>query len=75
MGRRRPEAKARLVTFKPTGACLRLCSLRSTLVGMARTVSGVLPDQDQASYGWDLHAEVFVSGSHGIRSASEDGTP
>lgn len=45
MGRRQPEPKARLVAFNPTGACLRLCSLRSSLVRMARAVSCVSPEE------------------------------
>ena len=31
MGRRRPVPNARVVTFNPTGACLRLYSFRSTM--------------------------------------------
>lgn len=74
-GRRCPEPKARVVTFSLTGAYWGSCSLRSTLVRMARTVSRVLPDQDQAAYGWNLHADASPSGSHGVSGASEDGTP
>ena len=67
--------RRRLVTFNPTGVCLRLCSLRSTLLKMERAVSRILPDQNQAACGRDLHADASLSGSHVFSGASENGRP